>query len=277
LLPKGFYISSGSITLGPDKLELVGMPEKDRQKIRGRRISIAFQEPMSSLDPLVKVGKQIAEPLFIHGLAKNRAEGIAMAKAAMDLAGLAGIDSIESYYAHQLSGGMRQRVILAMALACSPEVLIADEPTSAIDAPLKAKILETLKSLNKQTGLAILLITHDISVVRSICDLAFVMYSGMVIESGKAADVCERPKHEYTKGLLGALPTADKKGSLLPTIPREAVLGEVPQGCPFANRCKMSRPVCHMALPKMHMEGDHMCLCHFAKENSRSRARGDGY
>jgi oligopeptide/dipeptide ABC transporter ATP-binding protein len=219
---------------------LVGMNAHDMRKIRGNQISMIFQEPMTSLNPVFTIGDQIMEAVILHQkLSKAKAK-----EKAIEMLRLVGIPAPErrvNEYPHQLSGGMRQRVMIAMALSCNPHVLIADEPTTALDVTIQAQILELMKSLREKLQMAVVLITHDLGVVAETCDYVVVMYAGKVVEEGTAEDIFYRPSHPYTKGLLNSIPshTGEKKSGRLETIPGLVPnLLNLPVGCRFQDRCK---------------------------------------
>ncbi len=257
-------IESGRVALEGD--DLLRLPEAEMRRLRGDRIGMIFQEPMTSLNPTFSVGFQIAEVLKLH---RGLAGGAARA-AAIDMLRQVGIGAAErrvDQYPHQLSGGLRQRVMIAMALACRPALLIADEPTTALDVTIQAQILELLAGLQRDLGMAILLITHDLGVVAEFCDAVVVMYAGRVVERAAAAGLFARPRHPYTAGLLAATPrlagAAVARGGKLPTIP-----GMVPPpgrrgtGCTFADRCPRALPRCRGERPPLAALGDgHHAAC----------------
>lgn len=231
-------IASGEIRFKGKNL--VGLPASEMRKIRGNQISMIFQEPMTSLNPVFTIGNQIMEAVMLHQkLSKNEAK-----EKAIEMLRLVGIPAPErriNEYPHQLSGGMRQRVMIAMALSCNPSVLIADEPTTALDVTIQAQILELIKSLREKLQMAVVLITHDLGVVAETCDYVVVMYAGKVVEEGTAEDIFYRPSHPYTKGLLNSIPshTGEKKSGRLETIPGLVPnLLHLPKGCRFQDRCK---------------------------------------
>jgi oligopeptide/dipeptide ABC transporter ATP-binding protein len=231
--------------------DLLALPERRMRQRRGDRIGMIFQEPMTSLNPTLSVGRQIAEVLRIH-----RGAGAAQAReATLEMLRLVGIGAPERRYAqfpHQLSGGLRQRAMIAMALVCRPDLLIADEPTTALDVTIQAQILELLKRLQRELGMAILLITHDLGVVAEFCDEVAVMYAGRIVERAAAPALFARPRHPYTAGLLASTPRLARRGGLLPTIP-----GMVPPpgrrgaGCSFAERCPRVLPRCRAERPDL--------------------------
>lgn len=245
----------------------------EMRKIRGREISMIFQEPMTSLNPVFTVGNQIIETIRLHeGLSAKDARA-----KAIDMLKLVGIPAPERRiddYPHQLSGGMRQRIMIAMALSCNPQVLIADEPTTALDVTIQAQILELIKDLKTRLNMAVMLITHDLGVVAETCDHVIVMYAGKVVEQGTAEDIFYRPSHPYTKGLLNSIPSHDatKKKSRLETIPGLVPsLLHLPKGCRFQDRCTRKQEQCTRAEPVLESVGDgHAASCFFPyKEGSQ--------
>ncbi len=250
LLPKETTSISGEIVfLGND---LMQMNKAEVQNIRGKDISMIFQEPMTSLNPLHTIGKQIMEPLLVHqkGLtSKQRKER------AIELLNLTGIPDPENRfhdYPHQMSGGMRQRVMIAMALACNPKLLIADEPTTALDVTIQAQILELLKDLKQKLDMSVMLITHDLGIVSEICSSVIVMYTGQIVEHSSIDDIFENPLHPYTRGLLNAIPKKEKHKSKLFTIEGSVPNpGEMPIGCNFAPRCDKCFDRCLKEKPEL--------------------------
>jgi len=255
----------GRIVGGSVKLkgkELVGCSKEDMQKIRGNQISIIFQDPMTSLNPVFTIGNQLMEAILLH---TNRNKEQAKERA-IEMLKLVGVNEPEkriNQYPHEFSGGMRQRVMIAMALACEPDILIADEPTTALDVTIQAQILDLMKDLQKQLGMAIILITHDLGVVADMCDEIIVMYAGQISERGTSDDIFYNPKHEYTKGLLKSIPTAqDEKQRLKPIAGNPVDLLNMPDGCPFAPRCDNAMKVCLVKNPaELKIEGGHTSRC----------------
>lgn len=255
----------GRIVGGSVKLkgkELVGCSKEDMQKIRGNQISIIFQDPMTSLNPVFTIGNQLMEAILLH---TNRNKEQAKARA-IEMLKLVGVNEPEkriNQYPHEFSGGMRQRVMIAMALACEPDILIADEPTTALDVTIQAQILDLMKDLQKQLGMAIILITHDLGVVADMCDEIIVMYAGQISERGTSDDIFYNPKHEYTKGLLKSIPTVqDEKQRLKPIAGNPVDLLNMPDGCPFAPRCDNAMKVCLTKNPvELKIEGEHTSKC----------------
>ena len=253
-------IESGAIEL--EGKNLLALPEREMRKIRGNDISMIFQEPMTSLNPVYTVGSQIVEAVRLHQ-DKSRGEAWTRAVEMLRLVGMASPDVNARAYPHQLSGGMRQRVMIAMALACQPRLLIADEPTTALDVTIQAQILELLRKLQREMKMSVLHITHDLGVFAEFCEYVVVMYAGQVVESGKATAMFEHPRHPYTRGLLASLPkprieTPD--GARLRRLP--TIEGMVPdlrrlgRGCRFADRCSMVAAECREAEPELVSVGE---------------------
>jgi oligopeptide transport system ATP-binding protein len=259
--------SPGKIVGGSVKFrgeELVGCSAKTIESIRGNKISIIFQDPMTSLNPVYTVGNQLEEAILLH-TDRNKAEAHARAIEMLTQVGINEPEKRVKQYPHELSGGMRQRVMIAMALACEPDILIADEPTTALDVTIQAQILELMKSLQKQLGLAIILITHDLGVVAGMCDKVVVMYAGGIIERGSAEDVFYNPCHEYTKGLLASLPNVDnssEKERLIPISGSPVDMLMLPKGCAFSPRCSQAMKICLNERPApMEMAQGHHASC----------------
>lgn len=232
-----------------DDMDLGKLSNKEFRKIRGKDISMIFQEPMTSLNPVYKVGDQIGESLKIHGTL-SKAQRYSVIINLLEQVGIGRAEEIANSYPHQLSGGMRQRVMIAIAIACRPKVLIADEPTTALDVTIQAQILELLKELQQKSNMAMILITHDLGVVSEACERVLVMYAGRIVESGNVENVLENPQHPYTKGLLASLPKNATPQSRLPYIS-----GQVPppklwgKGCRFADRCPFAMDKCREQQP----------------------------
>ena len=260
-------ITQGSILYkGQD---LVKYSEKEMQKIRGDEISMIFQEPMTSLNPIIPCGKQIAEPLRLHH-GMNKKEAMEKAIEMMKSVGIANAEVRAREYPHQMSGGMRQRVMIAMALACRPQILIADEPTTALDVTIQAQILDLIRKLNDDMGTSVLFITHDLGVVNELCDTVIVMYAGRIVERASTAALFETPLHPYSMGLLNAIPKITKERA-----PLETIEGMVPnpterfEGCSFWPRCPRATEQCKKEEPPIcQPEGDRMVRCWlYAKED----------
>jgi oligopeptide/dipeptide ABC transporter ATP-binding protein len=229
---------------------LIGMPDKALQAIRGKEISMIFQEPFSSLNPLVKIGAQIAETLELHG-EKDRALAESKAKELMERLGLPESGKLAKTYPHRLSGGMCQRVMIALAVIGRPRLLIADEPTTALDSDTQGQILALLKEINETMGTSILFISHDLEVIRNLCGRVLVMYSGSILEEGNTDEIFFHPAHEYTRCLLNSVPDRTKKGMDLAAIPGKIPSLEEgrPSGCPFHPRCEKAAPRCAEEFP----------------------------
>ena len=264
-------IESGSITFTKEgeSIDLVTAPEKQLRKVRGGRIGMIFQEPMTSLNPVFTIGNQIAEVVQLHRKA-SRSEARSRALEMLHLVRVADPEQRLDEYPHQLSGGMRQRVMIAIALACEPDLIIADEPTTALDVTIQAQILELLDDLRSRLGTAILLITHDLGVVAETCDDVAVMYAGRIVEQASAVELFSHPLHPYTIGLLQARPNVDARDrSPLATIPGMVPPPQdFPSGCRFHPRCSHARePQCNVDSPALReVSPGHFVRCHFAEE-----------
>ena len=260
ILEKTGKILSGSIKV--DGRELVGLPEREMKHIRGNRISIIFQDPMTSLNPTYTIGHQLMEAILLH-TNRNKKQAYDRAVEMLKLVNVNEPEKRMKQYPFEFSGGMRQRVMIAMALACEPDILIADEPTTALDVTIQAQILELMQSLQKELGMAIIMITHDLGVVAQMCDEVIVMYAGSICEQGTADEIFYNPKHEYTKGLIRSIPTVDNDGEKLQPISGTPIdLLNMPAGCPFAPRCENAMKIClHQRCPRMQINADHQAAC----------------
>ena len=262
LLPRGVgRVASGNIVIDGEAVD--GASDTQMEKIRGNRIGMVFQEPMTSLNPVLTVGFQIAEPLMYHrGLSRRDAE--AKAIELMELVRIPSAAERVGAYPHQFSGGMRQRVMIAIALACQPKVLIADEPTTALDVTIQAQVLALLAGLQKSAGLAVLLITHNLGVVASVADRVLVMYGGDVVENATVRDLFQRPTHPYTSALLAAMPRADRSSDTVAAIPGQVpTLPDMPTGCRFQSRCPLRQARCTELPPLAAIDpaGAHLVRC----------------
>ena len=239
------------------------MSEKDFRKIRGKEISIIFQDPMTSLNPVYTIGNQIVEMVRLH-TNKDKKEAYARAKELLELVGINEPERRLKQYPHELSGGMRQRVMIAIALACEPKLLIADEPTTALDVTIQAQILELMQELRKKLGMSIIMITHDLGVVASMCEKIAVMYAGKIVEYGTTDEIFYEPKHEYTKGLINSIPKLNQKEKerLVPIEGSPVDLLNPPAGCPFAPRCKSCMKICLRQMPpRTDLSDTHYTQC----------------
>jgi oligopeptide transport system ATP-binding protein len=250
--------------------DLVPKKEKEMLNVRGDKISMIFQDPMTSLNPVYTIGNQIVEAITRHqGLSKRKAR-----KKAIEMLKLVGIPSPEDRidnYPHEFSGGMRQRAMIAIALSCEPDLLIADEPTTALDVTIQAQIMELLKELKDKIDTSIILITHDLGVVADTCDKIAVMYGGLMMERGSAQDIFYNPKHPYTMGLLKSIPRMDLKeeGKLVPIPGTPPDLLNPPEGCPFAARCPYAMKICEVEMPDYYeFDNDHVAACWLQDEDA---------
>ena len=259
LLSSNARISGGSIKL--DGKELVGLPEKEMCKIRGNDIAMIFQDPMTALNPTLTIGNQLMEPIMLHQNCGKK-EAWARAVDVLKRVGIAAPEKRMKEYPHQLSGGMRQRVMIAMAVSCEPRLLIADEPTTALDVTIQAQILELMCELREKMGTAIMLITHDMGVVAETADDVLVLYAGKAVEYGSIEDIFERPKHPYTQGLLNSIPRLDEDVEMLNTIEGTVPApGAMPEGCRFAPRCPYGKERCMKEKPGVYHVENSLVSC----------------
>ena len=268
-------IVGGSVEFNGHKIH--EMSEKELRKIRGNEVSIIFQDPMTSLNPVWTVGNQIAEAVSLHTDKKGRA-AMARAKELLELVGINEPEKRLKQYPHELSGGMRQRVMIAIALACEPKLLIADEPTTALDVTIQAQILELMQELKQKLGMGIIMITHDLGVVASMCDYIAVMYAGEIVEYGTTDDIFYNPKHEYTKGLLRSIPKFHEHdySKLVPIEGQPVDLLNPPKGCGFAPRCSNCMKLCLTHKPeKNQYEGVHYARCFMQQKEEFLKERGE--
>ena len=260
ILEKTGKIVSGSIKFNGQ--ELVDAGENVMKTIRGNKISIIFQDPMTSLNPTYTIGKQLMEAIMLH-TPRNRKQARERAIEMLQLVNINEPEKRMKQYPFEFSGGMRQRIMIAMALACEPDILIADEPTTALDVTIQAQILELMQSLQKELGMAIIMITHDLGVVAQMCDEVIVMYAGSICEQGTADEIFYNPKHEYTKGLMRSIPTVDNDDEKLEPITGTPIdLLNMPKGCPFAPRCGAAMKVClRERCQRMQINDMHQAAC----------------
>ena len=268
LLPKpAGRIVGGEVLF--DGQDLVQLPADEMHDIRGNRIAMIFQEPMTALNPVYKVGRQLEETLLLHKPELNESQRREACVAMLEKVGIPAPQRRLNEYPHQLSGGMRQRVMIAMALLCDPDILIADEPTTALDVTIQAQILQLLRDLQRENGMSIIFITHDFGVIAEICDRVVVMYGGRIIEQAEILELFDHPLHPYTRGLLQAIPKLDTEPkSLLKTIPGMVPsLFELPVGCRFQNRCEFVEPRCREQVPPLEdLDNSHQVRCFRAEE-----------
>ena len=271
LVPSPPAVHHGSVRLcGTDLMQL---SEAEMRRVRGNRISMIFQEPMTSLNPVLTVGRQIAETVRLHQ-GVSRAQALQRAIEMLRIVQIPEPERRANEYPHQLSGGMRQRVMIALALACGPEVLIADEPTTALDVTIQAQILDLIKRLQKELGMGVVMITHDLGVVAESCDRVVVMYAGRKVEEADVLDLFERPLHPYTRALMASMPAMNTTAVRLAEIPGMVPAPhELGRGCAFAARCALARPRCRAETPALSVQGgaDHVVAC-FAVQESWAEA-----
>lgn len=274
ILEKNGSIKKGQVLYkGQD---ITKFSEKQMREFRGKCCSIIFQDPMTSLNPVFTIGNQLKEAIELHTDRKGK---VAMDRA-IEMLTLVGVNEPEKrvkQYPYELSGGMRQRVMIAMALACEPDILIADEPTTALDVTIQAQILELMQSLQKKLGMAIIMVTHDLGVIADMCDEIIVMYGGRVCERGTAEDIFYRPAHEYTKGLLKSIPSVDRMGEKPIPIPGTPInLLNMPKGCAFCPRCENAMKICIEEVPpEIQMPDGHFASCWMSvKEQMEAQQEG---
>jgi oligopeptide/dipeptide ABC transporter ATP-binding protein len=245
---------------------ILALEESEMRKVRGSLISMVFQEPMSSLNPIIPVGRQVAEALLAHRkMSKGEAREIAIRM--LRRVGIPSPETSFDDYPHQLSGGMKQRAMIAMALICRPLLLVADEPTTALDVTIQAQILDLLRELKHEFNMSVLLITHDLGVVAETCDSVAVMYAGKIVEYAPVVELFERPRHPYTHGLFRSLPSLTESRERLPVIPGAVPSPlDFPSGCRFRTRCSLAQEICEREPPLAEVAPGHLSACHFADE-----------
>jgi oligopeptide/dipeptide ABC transporter ATP-binding protein len=263
--PAGRIVAGEILFKGRNLLDL---PEEEMRKVRGREIGMIFQEPMTSLNPVLTVGRQLTEPLEIH-LGMTKAQAHARAIELLSLVGITDGARRLRQFPHQFSGGMRQRIMIAMALACDPALILADEPTTALDVTIQAQILELMKSLSRRLGVAILMITHNLGVVARYADRVNVMYAGKIVERASARELYAKPRHPYTLGLLRSVPRLDepRRAKLQPIPGQPPDLSRLPAGCSFAPRCAYVADRCRAEVPPLaELTTDHLSACWLAPD-----------
>ena len=259
-------VAGGSIRF--EDQDLTRLSDKELRKICGNDISMIFQEPMTSLNPVLKVGRQVRETLLVHNPTMSKAEAKQRVVEMFQRVGIPEAEKRYDCYPHELSGGLRQRVMIAMAMVCKPKLLIADEPTTALDVTIEAQILRLMKELRDETGMSVLIITHNMGIVAEICDYVYVMYAGKIMEQAETFELFDHTMHPYTKGLLDSIPRIGQNAERLHTIP-----GVVPnllhlsQGCPFSNRCEYATDQCRTEKAQLHpVAPDHQVRCFRCEE-----------
>ncbi|POR27116.1 MULTISPECIES: ABC transporter ATP-binding protein [Paenibacillus] len=266
LLPKGLgKIAAGEVRFNGENI--LDFSERKMRSIRGNEMAMIFQEPMTSLNPVFKIGKQIAESArYHHGVSKHKAKDMAVDM--LTKVGIPRPEKVAASYPHELSGGMRQRVMIAMAMVCNPKLLIADEPTTALDVTIQAQILDLMRELQKSEGTSILMITHDLGVVAEMCDRVVIMYAGQVVEETDVKTLFKDPKHPYTQSLLASLPQLNSDQERLASIPGQVPNPlDMPKGCRFAPRCQFAKEICRAEAPELtEVEPGHKSRCLLQQE-----------
>jgi len=269
--------TTGKVLKGSIKfndIDILGLDENKMREIRGGKIAMVFQDPMTSLNPVMTVGEQIAEAIILHNEKLSKDDVEKRVEETLTMVGILPSRKIE--YPHQFSGGMKQRVVIAMALACEPEMLIADEPTTALDVTIQAQVLMMIKKLRDRLGTSMLMITHDLGIVAKICDDVAVMYAGEIVEAGTVEDIFLAKKHHpYTEGLFGSIPSLDSRSNRLTPIPGLMPdPSNLPEGCVFAPRCKHRMDICTKVHPNNIIDGTHSLRCHLFDENLNAEQMG---
>lgn len=279
LLAANGKITGGSVTFKGNEITEQAFPnhkayESYMNKIRGNEMSMIFQDPMTFLNPVVKIGKQVTEVIKNH----NKVSDAEAGKRAVELMRLVGIPSPEkrlNQYPHEFSGGMRQRIIIAIALACNPKLIIADEPTTALDVTIQAQVLDLIKEMKNKLESSVIMITHDLGVVASLCDRIIIMYGGKIVETGSDREIFYEPKHPYTMGLLRCVHNPEKKTKLMPIAGSPPDLLKPPAGCPFVDRCPQAMKICKSRMPSVTTYSKtHQCACWLMEAEKR---RGENH
>ena len=264
LIPSPPGVVKGTIKVQGEDISTLS--EKQMESIRGNVVAMIFQDPMTSLNPTKTVEAQIAEVIRLHEKCSKK-ESIEKARSMLEMVGIPGDRGVE--FPHQFSGGMKQRVVIAMALACSPEILIADEPTTALDVTIQAQVLDMIRELKRKYNMSMIMITHDLGIVAEICDTVAIVYAGHIVEYGTLEDIFNHTAHPYTVGLFGSLPNMDDRTQRLKPIP--GLMPDptkLPAGCPFCPRCPHATEKCQTVLPELiHIGGEHVVACHLFKED----------
>ncbi len=264
-------VVSGEILL--EGRDIAGMKEKELRKICGDQITMIFQEPMTSLNPVVKVGKQVSEALLLHHKELSKAQAREQSIEMFRKVGINEPEKRYECYPHELSGGLRQRVMIAMAMVCRPKLLIADEPTTALDVTIEAQILQLMKQLRDEIGMSIIIITHNLGVVAELCDYVYVMYAGKIMEQAETFELFDHTAHPYTKGLMASIPRIGSHVEHLHTIPGVVPnLLHLPQGCLFSNRCPYADERCRQERPELYTVGEGHCARCFLMEKAGEEA-----
>ena len=271
LLDANGYIAGGTVTF--DGQDLSKVTTEQMYHIRGNRISVIFQEPMTSLNPVVKVGKQVSEALLLHHKELSKAQAREQSIEMFRKVGINEPEKRYECYPHELSGGLRQRVMIAMAMVCRPKLLIADEPTTALDVTIEAQILQLMKQLRDEIGMSIIIITHNLGVVAELCDYVYVMYAGKIMEQAETFELFDHTAHPYTKGLMASIPRIGSHVEHLHTIPGVVPnLLHLPQGCLFSNRCPYADERCRQERPELYTVGEGHCARCFLMEKAGEEA-----
>lgn len=266
ILPDNASLSADVLSLGDKNLN--NLSEREYQKIRGKDITMIFQDPMTALNPVIRVGKQLEE-VIVRNSALSKKEAGEKALEMLERVGIPSPKESSKRYPHEFSGGMRQRVLIAMALSCNPKLLIADEPTTALDVTIQAQVLDLIKTMSKDAGTSVILITHDLGVVAETCDRVVIMYGGLVMETGSIEEIFYKPKHPYTMALLQAIPSIDMdEGERLKSIEGfPPSLIDPPKGCPFVERCEFRMDICSSKRPPLKAFSDtHTSMCFLNEE-----------